>query len=243
MPTGAAIVKSALRRVGIIDPSEAPSPEVEANALSIATALLDSWRTERLTISGELRSVYSLAANTQSYTIGSGGTFNQEYPNAISAWSVIPDDDAAHPVELPQGRPLTSRQWQAIGVKTLTGAYPRKMWFDRSYAAGLGNCLFWPIPTDGDVDVVLYQSVPAIVSLVSGTTYTFRPGGERALKLALAIEYAEEWGRPIPDGLEQRAKEAKGLYKRANIVPKETSVRRDFIIGAGRRTLNIYTDQ
>lgn len=241
--TGRDIVTSALRRAGILDPSQSALPEELTNALNLATDILDNWRTQRLTISGVTRNVYSLTANQQTRTIGSGGNFDQTYPTSIERWSVIPDDDAADPVEISMGRPLNSAEWQRVAVKSLTGAYPRKMYYDRSYSAGLGNCLFWPIPDNGDVDVALYCRLAAITSLVVGTSYNLSPGVARALKLGLAVEYCDEYHREVPDRLERAAMKAMGDLKRFNIIPHQAGVRREFLIGTRRKGVNIYTDR
>lgn len=247
--TGTQIARAALREIGVLDPIEAGAAELLADARDVGTDLLDSWRTERLTISGVTRAVFSLVNAQQSYTIGSGGDFAQDYPAAILRWSVIPDDDAANPDEQPQGRPLTDDEWQGIRVKSLTATYPTRMWFDKRYVAGLARCLFWPVPDNGDVDIVLYQHVPAITSLVANTSYDLQPGFARALKLGLALELAEsgkyEVAQEIVARVARRAGRAIAALKRSNHQPRTTAMRPEFVIGAarGRRGgLNIYTD-
>src|SRR3990167_2871155 len=156
---GSEIATDSLRELQVLDPTATASGEQLEDALRAAADLLDTWRIDRLTIGGVTRSVYSLVADTQSYTIGPSGTFDQAYPTAIERWSVIPDDDATDVVEWPRGRPVTEAAWQGIAQKSLTAAYPHTLWFDRSYASGLGNCLFYPVPDHGDVDLVLYAAV------------------------------------------------------------------------------------
>ena len=244
--SGSTIVLHALREIGIVDPAEQAHPELIADGIVVASDLLDSWRTEGLTISGMTRSPYNLVANQQSYTIGSGGDFAQDYPSEIRRWSTVPDDDATHPVEQPRGRPLTEEEWQQIRVKSTTGAYPTKMWFDRRYAAGLGRCLFWPIPDNNDVDIVLYQLVPSITSLAANTNYDLEPGKALALKLALARELAESGRYQVDQDVMvrvvRRASRAIGALKRAHTRPRVAPIRVEFAIERGsRRTFNINT--
>ena len=247
--TGTAIARASLREIGVLDPIEAGEAELLNDAVAVGTDMIDGWRTERLLIPAITRSVYSLTTSTQTYTIGSGGTFNQDYPQAILSWSVIPDDDAAATalLELPMGRPLTDGQWQGVRVKGQTGSYPTKMWFNTQYAAHLGSLLFHPIPDNGDVDVVLYSAIPELVSLVAGTTYDLRPGYAEAIKTNLAVRLCPRHGRVLardfPD-LVATAREAKAKLKRGNIRFTEAGIRGEFLIGSGasRRTHNIYTD-
>ena len=240
--TGTQIITASLRELGVLDPIQAASSEHVADGIAVGSDLIDSWRTDGLTIGGATISTYSLVSGTASYTIGDGGDFDQGYPTSIPSWSVIPDDDAADPLELPMGRPYTDDEWQGIRIKTQTGPRPSAMYFDRAYAAGLGNCLFHPIPDNGDVDVKIYSVVPDITSLVAATTYDLRSGYMRALKLNLALELRGRYPRPIDNKLEKRAAEALGFLRISNVRPKQSSRRPEFAIGnqAGRRTFNVY---
>ena len=234
------MARQALREIGVLDPVQAGHAEQLADAIIVGTDLVDSWRTRRLTISGVTRTVYSLTSGTQTYTIGSGGTFSQEWPESIPHWSVIPDDDATDVDELPMGRPYTDDEWQGIRVKSDTATYPTVLYFDRRFVAGLGNCLFWPVPDNNDVDVVLYNRVPAIVSIVAATTYNLRPGVARALKLNWAIELADRYGKTVSAKLEKRAAEALRSLEKSTIIPRESGMRAEFAIGATGASFDIY---
>lgn len=240
--TGAQIVRAALREIGVIDPIDPAHAEQEADALEVGSDMLDDWRNHHLTIRGMTRTVYSLTSGTQNYTIGSGGTFDQDYPSEIVRWGVIPDDDATDPVEHPRGRPLTSDQWALIRVKSTDGTYPTELYYDERYAAGLGTISVYPIPDNGNVDIVLYNRIPAITTLVAATSYDLPPSYHRAIRLNLALELADHYGKTASDRLERRAALALGSLKRANIIPKESQGRPEFAIGTTRRTMNIYTD-
>jgi hypothetical protein len=240
--TGANICRQALREIGKLDPTETGEAELLDDTIEVATNFIDLWRRKHLTISGITRTVYSLVSGTQSYTIGSGGTFNQAWPTAIERWSVIPDDDATDPVEQPRGRPYTWAEWQAIRVKTQDGPYPSVMYWDRRYASGLGNLLFHPIPDNNDVDVVLYDAVPDITSLVLDTTYDLPPGLTQALILTLAVRLGHRHGKTVSADLKTEAREALGAVKAANHIPRETPIRPEFSIGRRHVATNLYTD-
>ena len=245
MPTGADIARAALRRIGALDPTEDGEAEDIVAVLDLASDMLDAWATDHLTISGTLRSPYDLVINTQSYTIGSGGVFDQQYPSAIDKWSVIPDDDAAHPQEIPRGRPLTMLEWQYVLQKTQTGPYPTRLVFDERQASGLGRILVHPIPDNNDVDIVLYQRVPAVVTLVQATNYTFPRAGLRAVKDGIARELALDGSHEVPIDLVQllvkRADESKAALERQNYVPRETPIRRSWSRVGRRGRFNIQT--
>jgi len=239
---GRDIARASLREIGVIDPIEPGSDELIADTLNVGTDLIDGWRLERLTIPSITRSVYNLAT-TQTYTLGSGGTFDQDYPQAILAWSIIPDPGVAQPLEIPMGRPLTWAQWQAIRQKAQTGAYPTALYWDKAYAAHLGTISVHPIPTSATPDLVLYQAIPSMTALVAGTQYDLRPGYAEAIKTNLAIRLCPRHGKTVDADLRDTAKFTKGRLKRGNINPLECGIRGEFLIGTGadHRTFNVYT--
>lgn len=237
--TGTEIVRHALREAGILDPTENGATEYITDGVVVATDLVDEWRTQKLTISGVTRSVYSLTSGTQSYTIGSGGTFDQDWPTKIEYWSRIPDDDATDPVEQPMGRPYTYEQWQQVRVKTTDAAYPDKLYYDSQWSAGLGNCLFHPIPDNNDVDVVLYSYIAGITSIVAATSYNLRPAYAMAFKTNLAVELCDRYGREVPNSLLARARRSLSSLKRHAKILSYAPIRAEFIIGGRNRAFNI----
>lgn len=234
-----------MREIGVLDPIEAGAAELWDDALAVGTDMIDAWRTEHLLIPAVTRTVFSLVSGTQSYSIGSAGTVSVDYPAEILSWSIIPDDDATDPIEIPMGRPLTTMEWQGIRIKTQDGR-PSSMWFDHRFAANLGLLYFHPIPNDSDFDAVIYCLIPELVSLVAATSYNLRPGYAEAIKTNLALRLCPRHGRrasvDFPE-LVATAKEAKAKLKRGNIRVEQAGIRREFAIGQGqgRRTFNVYT--
>lgn len=245
--TGTEYVTAALRELQVLDPTATAIGEQLEDGLQAATDLLDTWRTQRLTIGGLTIATYTLVNGQASYTIGEGGNFDQAYPNSLEYWSVIPDSSAADPLELPMGRPLTFSAWQQIRQKSQTAPYPTSLRFDNEYTSGLGHILVHPIPDNSTVQIRLYAVVPTITVLEAGVNYDLRPGFRRALTLNLALELADRYGKgaTVTPRLEKRAGDALASLKRSNIKPQESQMRAEFVIGqgSGRRTHNVYTDE
>lgn len=240
--TGTELITQALREIKVLDPIQVAEAEHISNGEIAGTNLLDSWRTEKLTISGVTISQFALVAATSLYTIGPSATFDQAWPERIEKWSVIPDDTATNPLELPMGDPLTFDQWQQVRIKTQSGR-PNKLYYDQKYdASGFGRCYFHPVPSSSLMAVRLYAFVPDLVSLVAGTTYHLRPGAARALILELAMELADPYGKDVTTRLERRAMKAKGLLLRTNYRPRQAQRRGEFAIGnRNGRNFNVYT--
>ena len=242
--TGTAIVTDSLREIGVLDPSATASGPRLADGIRAATDLIGTWRSKRLFVRGITRNVFSLTNAQQSHTIGPSANFAQEYPQSIVKWSVIPDDDATDVLELPMGTPLTAYQWQQIRVKSTSGSYPTRMYYDRRYVSGNGNCLFWPVQDNADVDVVIYSFISQIVSVVAATTYDLPPGMDRVLTKNLALDLAPRYGKgaTVTPLLVKQAADAMTELSIANMIPKEGIGRSEFLIGknAGRRSFNVY---
>lgn len=241
---GREIAKHALREIGVIDPIEAGTTEVLTDACEVATRLIDRWRTQRLTIRAVTRATYNLVAAQQSYTIGLGGNFNQDYPESIAAWSIIQDGAATDPNEIPMGEPFTWDEWQRIRTKSQTAPWPIRMWFDKAFTAHVGKLWFHPIPETSDPDVVLYQRVPVMTSLLPATQYDLEPAFADALILNLAVRLCPRHKVPLTEvgDVKRDADHALGDLKRSHVQLLESPMRSEFSIGngGGRRTFNIY---
>lgn len=235
------LIPRAMKTIGALAAGEAASGEETDDALTILNAMVDGWGAQRLTIHIVTRTAYNLTANTQTYTIGTGGTFNQARPVWIPLAGVIPDSTkpATELLELPIEL-LDVQEWWQIPIKGTKATYPLKAYYDREWSAGLGNISVWPIPNVANVQLVLYTP-RALVKFADLTTdYTFPPGYEEALKYQLAKRLAPEFGRPWSAELEDLARETFAVIKRANEVLYEAHL--DAALISTRRGYNWRSD-
>ena len=221
MPSAATFVTRALRSLGVIEASETPSGEDLQAGFEALNELIDLWATQRWTIYVVTRTPYGLTANQATYTIGSGGAFNQARPLWIEGVSVIEDDTVANPVEIPCGPPLLLRAFQAIAQKLTTSTFPYAIYYDHNWAAGLGTITVFPVPTSSNAAVVLYTPTALAQFADQSTNYTFPPGYERAIRRNLAVALAPEFGRPLREDLKTGAEDDLAWIKRANYQPTE----------------------
>lgn len=248
--TGADLARQALRALGVLDPIDAGSGELIADALTVASLMVDEWRSEPgILIPSVTRSVFSLASGTQTYTIGSGGTFNVQKPESILGWSVIPDDDATDVLEIPMGRPLTWEAWQAIPQKSVDGPRPSWLWYEHNWSAGLGNCHFAPIPDNSDVDVVFYSEIPVVTSVAHATEYNLAPAAAMAIVTNLAVELASRYPRRLqaaPELMGRAARSKANLWRssrhgrKGNAASLDDSFR---MLSRAHTVVNLYTGQ
>ena len=215
------LIGRTLRTIGVLASGETATSNEAADAFTILNNMVDTWGTERLTIYTVARTAFNLTASTQDYTIGSGGTFNIVRPVWIVAASIIPDRGAssAQLVELPITNALTVKEWQQIGIKGTTSSYPTAFYYDKTWAAGLGQISVWPVPDNSNAQLVLYTPTALTQFTDPTTAYTFPPGYEEALRYQLALRLAPEFGVDLSPDVRLLASQTFANIKRANTSP------------------------
>lgn len=196
---------------------EAPTPDESTDALAWLNSMIDAWGLDNLTKYMLLRTAHDLTASTASYTIGTGGTINIVRPTEIRYAGLVLDDTQSVPIEVSIDV-LTDDQYAAWPDKTQTTTYPRGVWYDHNWSAGLGRVYPLPIPDNSLGELVLYTPVAiAEFADLSTTDYTFPPGYEDAIEYNLALRLAGPFGRSIPEFVAVHARASLALLKRANL--------------------------
>lgn len=237
------VVTRALRLLGVIDATATPSAEDMQAGFDALNDMVDNWSTQRQTIYKITRNVFSLTAGTAVYTLGTGGTWNIARPAWIDRVSVIPTNSGSGntgPLEIPIGFALSVQAFQQLQMKTATSSYPRAIYWDRDWSAGLSTVQVYPVPTSSTSAIVLYAPTAVTKFADFSTLYTFPPGYVKAIRYNLAVELAPEFGIEVPDGVRRIAVESLADIKRANFAPVEAHFDAA-LIGRSSR-YNIYAD-
>lgn len=217
--TARTLIGNALKLIGVLASGEAPDADQGADGLQVLNEMLDGWATERLTLPSVTRTLQTMTT-AQSYTLGLGGTWNQAWPNRIEAAGIVVTLGSVV-FEFPLTVVTDATEWAAIRVKAITTPWPRVLYYDHAYSAGLGTVNVWPKP-DGTQSLQAALYTPSVFSQFASlnTAYAFPSGYPKALRYNLAMELAPMYGvspDPIVVGL---AQESKGNLKRANDRPK-----------------------
>ena len=210
-----------------------PTADEFADGLLALNDMLNAWATEKLTIYTELRQTKVLTANTQTYTIGSGGSINVARPLWIHNAGVIPSGQT-NEIRLDM---ISDDEWAKVAIKSLTSTFPTTIFYDYGFnSSGYGTINVWPIPTTAPT-LVLYLP-QAITAFADGTTtYSFPPGYERMLRYNLAVELAAEFGvSPSPEVM-AIAVQSKANVKRANIRIETLDVDGGLLPSPGKSTV------
>ena len=229
------LLKGSLRLIGAIATGETPSNEELQDGLSALNSMLSGWSTEKLMVFAKIREEFSLVSGTQSYTIGSSGTFNTTKPQEIEE-AKIEDQSVSPTVEYPV-RILNMQEWAAIHTKDFQANIPTSLY--REVGAALDTLYMYPKPSAAN-KLVLYSWKPFSSLATLDTSLSFPPGYERAVRYNLAVEWAPEFGKQFGPETKvgQIADESKENIKRMNITPSYLGV--DSALTGGR-PYNIHT--
>lgn len=244
--TGADFIKKAIQLLNVIDVTAEVPAEASAQGEDALQMMIDNWRTHRAMLFATEAHQLALAANTQSYTIGPGATWDIPRPNWIEFWSLIPDRTAAATSlqELPFVRPLTTVEWQRIPVKGTTSRYPTQLYYDEAFNATTGRATVkvYPIPTVSVADVVLYTPTPIanFADLVTG--YYFPPGVVLAITTNLAKALSLYYPGSLTEEVRDAARVSFGDVKRSNWRNREVEFDAALANGGRGRRYDAYSD-
>jgi hypothetical protein len=218
--SGLDVISRALRLITVIGPADAVEASEAQDALGSLNAMIDGWQLQPLTMFHEGRAVYPLSSGTASYTIGTGGVFNQVRPVAIKRAGLIINTASVPLVEIPI-EVFTPQEYDAIPIKALANPLIQGIYYDRNALAGLGLIQPYPIPNVASTSLVIYALTPVASFADLSTLYILAQGYEDAFVYNLARRLAPEYGKAVSDEVKTEARRTLADVKRSNIVPEE----------------------
>lgn len=206
MATVLDVVSGALRLIGVYSSGQVlPSHELN-DAISSLNQMLGSWSTS-IQLQNTTQENFTLTASQATYTWGTGANFNSARPSrVIQAWVRVSGVD--YPMV-----PDSKFDYNEEGLKTNTGI-PTLFAVDNAYPNA--NVKLYPAPDSGYT--IYFESVKPFTSYSSGsTTVSLPPAYIRAMRYALAIELAPEYGVQPPEAVIKNAQSAVNSLKRNNM--------------------------
>ena len=153
-------------------------------------------------------------ASQASYVIGAGEEWDGARPTAINdAYVTIDGYDYGL-------RVLNDSEYVAEPSKTLESSIPESIYYDPSYPDG--RVYVVPVPDTALTITLIHDEAFTALSSVS-TALSMPPGYERALRFALAVELAPEFGKTPSPIVLSAAAESFGLIKSRNAQPQYLS--------------------
>lgn len=207
MTTALELLNSSARLATILASGETLTSDEAIDGLKVLNDLLENWSTERLSVWSRDNQVFPLVLGTATYTIGPGGNFSTTRPVRVSN-SFVRVLGADFPVTVwGQG------EYDQVAVKNVGGIPERMLYVNDT---PLGTLTLYPVPSNQPMD--LHLSIDRLLSfpLIFTTVLAFPPGYERALRFALAVNLASEYGIELSPTVHAIAKDSKADIKRSN---------------------------
>lgn len=185
--------------------------------LATLNAMLDAWRTERLLVNAELRTLFNIVSGQQEYIIGLApapvADFAIERPEQIHRAEFVFTNVTPN-VETPI-RILTSQEWAAMSPKTLTSTITTMLWYQPLVPNG--KITLWPKPTQNWKIGLWTWSILAQFAALTDVVI-IPPGYLEAIQLNLAIRLALKYPDTavLAPGVVELAKLAKSNIKTMN---------------------------
>jgi len=212
MATGQSIINRALRLIGVIASGEGPTAQESADALEALNQMIDSWRTDRLTVYAYQLEALPLTSGIGTYTIGPSGTLVTTRPERIVE-AFVRVGNADTPVTI-----FTASQWNALPNKSLQDSLPECIYYEGTMPDGTLQC--FPVPgTSASLQLMTWVPLAAVDL---ATTIALPPGYERAIIYNFAIEIAPEYERDVSNAVARVATDSLAAIKRANQRPIES---------------------
>jgi len=233
MPTIRQLLTGSLRLINVVQANEVPSSADIDVAFSALNNMLDSWSTEKLSIYTFQPTLFSFVNGQFKYTLGPGGDWDIERPMELMMLYVRYVTTGIT-TDIPLEK-LTESQYASIGVKQTTSQLALKYYDNGDYP--LRTVTVWPIPT-ATRPAVAWLWQPLVDPSGLDQELDFPKGYERALRYALAIELAAEFGKTPQDEVKRIARTSKALIKRLNAAPQ--IMRGDNYLASDRTSLFNY---
>ncbi len=242
MSTSAAIIcTGALGLVGAVDPEDTIGAAMMADAFRRLNLMMGSWSLQDFTSPVDEREVFPMIAGKGSpanpYTVGPGGDCNTTRPAALSGAGLLLNASAPVPVEIPRAV-LTDAAYQNLRVKDLQSTLFTSVYYNPTFAGGLGSLFLFPVPNNTLNSIVLYR--PAQLGLFTSLTasYDLPEGAEEPIEYNLARRLLSVYSVPLETKADilSLAASSLAIYKRSNVNLADQAIDPIFLPGGrGRR--------
>lgn len=215
MPSGitaGTLVKSAMRLGGAIATGETPTADELTDGLAALNDLLETWSTQNLAVYGNAVETFATIAGQAVYTIGPGGNWNTVRPVRINDNAYCTFQGVDFPVDR-----ISQDEYNLIALKTQQQPIVEKLLYVNENP--LGRITLWPVPSQ-IVNITIDSDRILTAVADTATVMNLPPGYLLAMKHALWILMAPDYGRTVSDEVAGVAQSSFAAIKRANKVKR-----------------------
>lgn len=205
MATARDIITRAMKACRLLAPGELPSASEASDGLLLLNMMLSSWSNDNLNVYASTLESFPLVANTGSYNIGTGQTFNTTKPIVINAMYTRQSS-----VDYTVNQ-LNDIDFAGISFKSITGR-PDYYNFSNDYPSAIIK--LYPVPDENYTLFILSEKPLSSIATLD-TVINFPDGWELALAYNLALMLSPEYQQPIDANMVKIANDAKMSIRRA----------------------------
>lgn len=211
------LLSSSLRKLGVIQAGEVVSDDEIEDVMECANDVLVEWQLSRLMCHHIVNETFPLIAGKVSYTIGHCADFNTNRPVRIERAYI--DVETSSPVVTLPLKELTFEQYGDIVVKSTQSPISRGFYYEPDFSTEAnvpwGKIFLWPVPSFSNyIQLWSWNQISEFTSL--DQIIYLPPAYKKALRYAVAVEVASEYGIDPPQSIIEIAKTAKASVKRVN---------------------------
>lgn len=205
MTTARIIIKRALQKNGVLTKGESPAGDEANDALMTMNNMLGGWSNNALNISARVRESFTLSGGVNTYTIGTGQTFNTTRPVDIVSAFIRQDGNTDTGLSI-----INDEQYDTIRSKN-TGGLPYFLNYDNAYP--VARIRLFPTPSTAYTLHLTSEKPLGTFGLDDDVDYP--AGWEEAIIDNLAVKLAPEYGQQVSPDLKDDARQGLGMIKLA----------------------------
>lgn len=212
--TALQVITDALYLVRAIGVDQTLTNQETSDCLRKLNDLIESWSTQKLQVYGLSNQTFNTVAGQATYTIGTGGDWDTDWPPIISEPAYATVLQVTYPYVS-----ITQEQYNLIFVKGQTGfGTDQVQYYLYVNEFPLGKITLWPVPA---AIFPITFSISRTLSQVAtaATVMNFPPGYINAFVYQLAPMLAPLFGRPVPEDVRRDGEKYFADVKRLNRRP------------------------
>lgn len=224
MATGLELLTDSLQEIGVLAVGETPNSDMANHALDKGNRMLSGWANQGRKVYEIKDEDQTMAASTQEYTIGSGGTWDTNRPTKI--YSITLRTSANYDYNMKE---YSAKEWMDIRDKSVETNIPRYWYYDKTFPLGIVK--FYPIPSGTVTARIL--SLKQFTALTLAGSISLPPGYEELIISHLALKLCPGYKVKITPDLKLMAWESLNGIKQINKKHDERSVDDALVQGRG----------
>lgn len=212
------LITNAFVTIGVLGAGDVADGSLIQDGFRRLNNMMGQLAIQPKTIPVTAREVFTLTSGKggpgNEYTIGPGGDFNTSRPATLLGAGLLLGGSSPT-LEIPRAV-ITDDGWQNIRIKDLQSPLFTDVYYNTTFANGLGTINLWPVPNTAANSLVIYRQQQLGVFPSLTATYYVPNGYDEMLEYNLAVRLAGPYRRTLPPYVQQMAIESLAIAKRAN---------------------------